>query len=271
MDVSAYLIPNPWPLIVCHKRLQPYGNVSPQNFWKLGGIHIPSATSTLKQIYACALNAVRVCVERCEQQVALKVLILQSWMWMHLNGEGDSMLITCPVNRSIKNWQAWWIRNCDTHQPASVHIYLLWSIHCKYSCDGCRPSRWIKQVSRSGWQLPRATSPRWTWELRGKTWFCSNDVGRGQNRSTSPYYVGKPDSFIDSKIVATKWKQITDWNNRCGCINWLQCFFILLHSKGTVMENSSTFRNSWLRGLSSNLWWHKERTPNVHTEQADVD
>lgn len=47
-------------------------------------------------------------------------------------------------------------------------LLLLTNIHCKYSCDGRCPSRWIKQVSRSGWQLPRATSPRWTWSWGGK-------------------------------------------------------------------------------------------------------
>lgn len=64
-------------------------------------------------------------------------------------------------------------------------------------------------------------------------------MGWGQSRSGSPHYGGKPDSFIDSKIVATKWKQITDWNNRCGCINWVQCFYILF-----------TFKAAWGRTVS---------------------
>lgn len=46
-----------------------------------------------------------VCV--CEQQVVLKVLILQPWMWMRLNGEGDSVVITCPVDGLIKKFDEW--------------------------------------------------------------------------------------------------------------------------------------------------------------------
>lgn len=58
MDVSAYLIPNPWALIAATKDYSVTGMFPHKAFWKLGGIHIPSATSTLKQIHTCALNAV---------------------------------------------------------------------------------------------------------------------------------------------------------------------------------------------------------------------
>lgn len=105
MDLSAYLIPNPWALIAATKDYSLTGMFPHKTFWKLGGIRIPSATSTLKQIYTCALNAVRACMGRGMQESALMGLILQAWMPTYLNGQGESMLVTCPVKSStgIKN------------------------------------------------------------------------------------------------------------------------------------------------------------------------
>ena len=102
MDVSAYLIPNPWALIAATEDYSLTGMFPHKTFWKVGGIRIPVATSTLKQIYACALNAVRACVESRMQQSALMVLVLRAWTRTCLNANGvvlcSGIQLTCyPV------------------------------------------------------------------------------------------------------------------------------------------------------------------------------
>lgn len=116
-------------------------------------------------------------------------------------------------------------------------------LHCKYSCDCCCPSCWIKELKafgriwsqrrcppRHGDQEQNAVLLKWHWMRAEPLQFS--------------HYGGKLDSFIDSKIVATKWKQITDWNNRCGCINWVQCFDILFHFQSTLRQNSLTLNRA---------------------------
>lgn len=89
MDVSVrvYLIPNPRALIAATKDYSLTGMFPHKTFWKLGGIRIPAATSTLKQIYTRALNTFRAYMESCLQQPGLTLLILQAWMWVYLNGK----------------------------------------------------------------------------------------------------------------------------------------------------------------------------------------
>lgn len=229
MDVSArvYLIPNPRALIAATKDYSLTGMFPHKTFWKLGGIHIPAATSTLKQIYPCALNTFRACMESCVQQSELTLL---TWTWVYLNGEGANHLNS---STGKKNFQVWWMGNCDTEE-LHLWIFILHWWHVKRSCDCCCPSRRVK-----GWKCLTEYNHSSVVQLGSKTRFCWNDMGWGQTRSGSPHYGGKPDSFIDSKIVATKWKQITDWNNRCGCINWVQCFYILF-----------TFKADWGRTVS---------------------
>lgn len=237
MDVSApvYLIPNPRALIAATKDYSLTGMFPHKTFWKLGGIHIPAATSTLKQIYTCALNTFRARMESCEQHSELTLL---TWTWVYLNGKGANHL-SSNTAQQVKR-----IFRFDEGETVTVRSFICeflitliqilhwWHVEC--SCDCCCPSCWVK-----GWKCLTEYNHSSVVQLGSKTRFCWNDMGWGQTRSGSPHYGGKPDSFIDSKIVATKWKQITDWNNRCGRINWVQCFYILF-----------TFKADWGRTVS---------------------
>lgn len=84
-----YLIPNPRALIAATKDYSLTGMFPHKTFWKLGGFHIPAATSTLKQIYTFALNTFRVCTESCLQRSELTLL---TWTWVYLNGKGATHL-----------------------------------------------------------------------------------------------------------------------------------------------------------------------------------
>lgn len=232
MDVSArvYLIPNPRALIAATKDYSLTGMFPHKTFWKLGGIHIPAATSTLKQIYTCTLNTFGACMESCVQHSELTLL---TWTWVFKWGK---ITWTAQQVKRIFRRDEW-----ETVTPRSficefvftlIHILDWWHVKC--SCACCCPSRWVK-----GWKCLTEYNHSSVVQLGSKTRFCWNDMGWGQSRPGSPHYGGKPDSFIDSKIVATKWKQITDWNNRCGCINWVQCFYILF-----------TFKADWGRTVS---------------------
>lgn len=251
----------------CHKRLQSYGNVSPQAFLETGRV---SHSFSHKHIKA----DLYLCIKRCQSvygvvhagvsanganPTSLDADVFKWKRWVHARYLPSKKLnrykeFTSLMNKKLQHWAA---SPCTfrltliSSPPVGqrfVHSWpaflVLTNIHCKYSCDGCCPSRCIKELSGSGWQdvITAAVSngAQSDMEFTRKMRFCSNDAGRGQNRSSSLYYAGKPDSFTDSKIVAAKWKQITDWNNRCGCINWVQCFYILYHYKGTLMKNSST-------------------------------
>lgn len=116
-------------------------------------------------------------------------------------------------------------------------------LHHKYSCDCCCPSCWIKELKgfdRIWSQCPLSAATRGSGE---------NAVLLKWHRMRAEplqfsHYGGKPDSFMDSKIVAAKWKQITDWNNRCGCINWVQCFDILFYFQSTLRQNSLTLNRA---------------------------
>lgn len=117
--------------------------------------------------------------------------------------------------------------NCDTEELHFLSFYSLWSrsyIDDMLNAPATAAVHHAESKGGSVWQTI-ITAPVSSSGDRER--FCWNDMGWGQTRSGSPHYGGKADSFIDSKIVATKWKQITDWNNRCGCINWVQCFYIL--------------------------------------------
>lgn len=104
MDVSArvYLIPNPRALIAATKDYSLTGMFPHKTFWKLGGIHIPAATSTLKQIYTCALNTFRACTESGVQQSELTLL---TWTRVYLNGKDANHLSSktaLQVKRTVR-------------------------------------------------------------------------------------------------------------------------------------------------------------------------